>query len=261
MRPKRTATALLLCVAFLAMIASPVAAQDYSTPTERFIDQLNSKLLYIAVPITILVEGILFYAVVKFRNNDEPLPTEENRRLEITWTVATALVLLFVGVASYGVMAEITTPVDAEPQQDQVVVDVIAQKWVWNFEYPRENAASTATMVIPVDQEIYLNITSTDWLHSFHAPELGLKQDAFPGESTPLTFTATEQGEYTLYCAEYCGAGHSKMLGTVKVVSQQEYQQWLQQNQASGNVGSPGNATNADDAAATSGSLRPVAAN
>ena len=255
MRLKRTVVALLLGIAFLALVADPVAAQQYETPTEQLIQELNSKLLYIAVPITILVEGILFYTVLKFRNNDAPSPTEENRRLEITWTVATALVLLFVGVASYGVMAEVTTPPDTAPQQDQVKIDVIAEKWVWNFEYPNEGAASTGTMVVPVDQEIYLNITSIDWIHAFHAPGLGLKQDAMPGESIPLTFTATQTGEYTLYCAEYCGAGHSKMLGTVKVVSQDEYQQWLQNNQASGGGGS-GNSTTTSD----SGSLAAPAA-
>ena len=261
MRFKRIAAASLLGIAFLALLADPVAAQPYQTPTERFIRELNSKLLYIAVPITVLVEGILFYAVLKFRNNDDPTPTEENRRLEITWTVATALVLLFVGVASYGVMAQITTPPSAAPpvEGEQVHVNVIAEKWVWNFEYPQENVTTTTTMVIPVDQEIYLSITSTDWLHAFHAPALGLKQDARPGKKIPLVFEATETGEYTLYCAEYCGAGHSQMLGTVRVVSQQEYQNWLQQNQASGGGGSANNATSNNTT--TSGSLTPVTAN
>lgn len=261
MRFKRIAGALLLCIAFLGVIANPAAAQQYHTPTEQFIQQLNSKLLYIAVPITVLVEGILFYAVMKFRNNDDPSPTEENRRLEITWTVATALVLLFVGVASYGVMAQVTTPPSAEPQEDQVVVDVIAEKWVWNYEYPEENAAATNTMVIPVDQEIYLNVTSVDWLHAFHAPELGLKQDARPGKPIPLEFTPTEKGEYTLYCAEYCGAGHSKMLGTIKVVSQEEYQNWLAENQMSESGGNGGSSSNNSTTTAASGSLAPVAAN
>jgi len=61
---------------------------------------LNMNLLYIAVPITVLVEGILIYTVWKFRNNEDPLPTMENRRLEITWTIATAIILLVVGIAS-----------------------------------------------------------------------------------------------------------------------------------------------------------------
>lgn len=242
---KRTALALLLSVAFVGFVADPVLAAP-TTPTNQFINELNEKLLYIAVPITVLVEGILLYAVLKFRNNENPTPTEENRRLEVTWTVATALVLLFVGVASYGVMAEITTPPDAQADGDEVRVDVTAAKWSWSFEYPEQNAQSSGTMVIPVDQRIHLNITSTDWIHSFHVPEMGLKQDAMPGDSIPLEFTATETGEYTLYCAEYCGQGHSQMLGTVEVVSQEEYQTFLEENGSGGSSDGSDNSSSSE---------------
>lgn len=239
MNYKRVTFGSLLCVAFLALVADPVAAQ-YNTPTERLIKDLNLKLLYIAIPITLLVEGILFYTVVKFRNNENPSPTEENRRLEITWTIATALILLFVGVASYGVMAEIITPQDAQPGDDDVSIHVEGYRWAWDFTYTEENVETTGTMVIPVNQQVHLNITSTDWIHAFHAPELGLKQDAVPGSPHALQFTAENEGEYTLYCAEYCGDGHSQMLGTIEVVSEEEYQQWLDENREDGGSGSDG---------------------
>ena len=245
METKRLALYALVGVSLLALLSQPVAAA-YDSTAEALIRELNQKLLYVAIPITVLVELILFYTVLKFKDNEDPKPTEENRRLEITWTVATAIILVFVGVASYGVMAQLITvqgePIpaaDASPPQidqaeDPVVVDVIAQRWFWTFEYPGENVSTSGTMVIPANRTVALNVTSRDWIHAVHVPELGLKQDAIPGQSHSLVFTATDPGEYQLYCAEYCGSGHSEMLGTVRVVSQEEYQQWLNEQSGGG---------------------------
>jgi cytochrome c oxidase subunit 2 len=252
MNAKRLALYALVGVSLLALLAQPVAAA-YDSTAEALIRDLNRKLLYVAIPITVLVEVILFYAVLKFKDNDDPKPTEENRRLEITWTVATALILVFVGVASYGAMAQlITAPGDPTPAdstaagapgspENPVNVAVIGQKWFWTFEYPGERVSSSGTMVIPVDRTIHLNITARDWIHAVHVPALGLKQDAIPGTTHSLVFTPTSTGEYQLYCAEYCGAGHSEMLGTIRVVSQQEYQQWLDEQ------GGGGTQTNASE--------------
>src|SRR6056297_2909765 len=134
MSSKRTAFATLLGVAALALFADPVMAQGYDSTTEELIRSLNTQLLYMAIPITVLVEGILIYTVWKYRNNDDPKPTKENRRLEISWTIATALVLLVVGYASYGVMADeyvAATPDDVDAGGDTVEVTVYGQKYFW----------------------------------------------------------------------------------------------------------------------------------
>lgn len=236
MDSKRLALYALVGVSLLWTAVEPVAAANYQSTTEALIRELNAKLLYVAIPIAVLVEGILFYAVWKYRDNDDPKPTEENRRLEITWTVATAIILLFVGYASYGVVAQITVPPDqTAPPEDAVVVDVIAQRWFWTFEYPDANVTTSEEMVIPANRTIYLNVTSRDWIHSYHVPEMGLKQDAIPGRRNTLRFEPTEPGQYQLFCAEYCGSGHSQMLGTVTVVNQADYQQWLDEQQEGGN--------------------------
>jgi len=237
MRQKRTAFATLLGVAALALFADPALAQGYDSTTESLIRSLNTQLLYMAIPITVLVEGILIYTVWKYRKNDDPKPTKENRRLEISWTIATALVLLVVGYASYGVMAnEYVSNAQGElqPSEEAVEVEVVGQKYLWNFNYQGENVSTTGTLVLPEGQDVYLNITSTDWLHAFHVPELGLKQDALPGQHNMIKTKITSTGNYQLYCAEYCGVGHSKMLGEIEVVSQQEYQDWLDEQQGNG---------------------------
>jgi len=81
-----------------------------------------------------------------------------------------------------------------------------------------------------------LNITSKDWLHAFHVPSMGLKSDAFPGQSNYILTKATDTGEHQLYCAEYCGAGHSQMLGTVEVRSQDEFRTWMNENSESADM-------------------------
>lgn len=209
------------------MFAVPVAAQS---TTRDLIMGVNRQLMILAVPIGVFMTVLLLYTVLKFRKREEPKPTGENRALEISWTVATALVLLFVGLASYQVMADpaVTAPQSVEEVEgDPVEVDITGQQYLWLFEYPEEDVTNPRTMVIPVNQTVFFRIESRDMIHAVHVPGLALKSDAIPGQVNTLQTTATEEGTYTLFCAEYCGEGHSQMLAEVKVVSQSEYQQWL----------------------------------
>jgi cytochrome c oxidase subunit 2 len=266
MKGKRFALISALSAALLAFAVEPVAAQS---TTIDLINGLNERLLLIGVPITILVEVILIYTVFKFRNNDDPKPTRENRRLEITWTVATAIILLFVGVASYGVLANpnVTYMADQEvaPNDDDVVVKATAFQWGWNMTYPEEGGFSTGTeIVIPADQDVYFVITSNDVIHGFAVPELGLKQDALPGQENVIKTVPTEPGTYQGYCTEYCGVAHSQMYFTVEVLPQDQYDQWVQEQQASGNSSSgnasaSGNATASGNASASGNSSALVA--
>jgi cytochrome c oxidase subunit 2 len=264
MRKARRILGTLAGVAVLAALAEPAAAQ--SSVNEELIFGLNRKLLYVAVPITVLVEAILIYTVYRFRNSDEAQPTRENRRLEITWTVATAIILLFVGLASYQVLgssfiggatavveddgsAQDLMPLthdypgaQAPSEENAVQVDVEARKYAWTFTH-ENNASASGNLVIPANTPVYLHVTSVDWLHAFHAPDLALKQDAFPGQYNTIKTEVYETGTYQLYCAEYCGVGHSGMLGTIEVVSQEEYQQYLEENAPSAGENASGNAT------------------
>ena len=218
-------------IAAVAMV-DPVAAQ--ASATIELIDELNLKLLYVAIPITLLVEGILIYAILRFRDNEDPKPTEENRRLEITWTIATAIILVFVGVASYGVLADeaVTYTPDAEIQGDVVVVEAEAYQWGWEMTYPDEEVSTGTEIVIPADRPVRFDITSRDVIHGFAVPELGLKQDAFPQQVNSLQTVAYEEGTYQGYCTEYCGVAHSQMYFTVEVVSEEEYESWLAEQKA-----------------------------
>jgi cytochrome c oxidase subunit 2 len=242
MKRTRLGLTALFGAVLLAALTDPALAQSTAdSTTEELIWGLNSWLLYLAVPIAVLVEGILIYTIWKYRKQEEPQPTRENRRLEIVWTVATAIVLLAVGIGSYTVMASPyitgTEAGDLDAAEDPIEVKVVGQRYSWTFEYPNETVekvtgsstqvTSSGTLVLPTDRAVQLNVTATDWLHSFHVPELALKQDAFPGQWQSILTKVHSTGKYQLYCAEYCGSGHSQMLGTVDVRSEQAFEDWL----------------------------------
>lgn len=273
MNTTRRIQGIIIGLALATLFVAPAAAQP--SVNIKLISNLNTKLLYAAVPITVLVEGILIYTIYRFKDSGDAKPTQENRRLEITWTVATAIVLLFVGVAAFQVLgnsyiggATATSPNEsveeltynykgeqAPMNEEAVQVEVVARKYSWTFNYIEadKNITSTGTLVIPANKTVYLHITSKDWLHSFNSQELGLKQDAVPGQYNTIKTKALETGTYRIYCAEYCGVGHSGMLGTIEVKSQQEYQQWLdkQQSSSSGSGNSTSSNTNSSSSLIT----------
>ena len=233
---KRTRSVLVLCAGLFLFAVEPAAAQN--SINDQLIGDLNNVLLYAAIPITLLVQAILIYAVFKFRNNDEPSPTQENRRLEITWTVATAIVLLFVGLASYQVMADpfITHQYDDEPGPDDIEIEVIAFNYGWEFIYEDEGIEAGTEPVIPTDTEVYFDVTADEeqnsYIHGFHVPDLGLKQDANPGQHHMVKTEVYNEGEYQGYCSKYCGVGHSNMYFTITAVDDGEYQDWVEEQQA-----------------------------
>ena len=259
MRSVRRASAATALIGLFALATGPsvVAA---SSVTEQLISRLNRQLLYMAVPIAVLVEVILLYTVWRFHDNDEPSPTRENRQLEITWTIATALVLLFVGTASFHVLAHplvTTTPETAhggfqqgEAPDDAVEVNVTTEQWAYTFDYPGSNVTTNQTLVLPTNRTVYMYVISEDVIHSIHVPDLGLKQDAFPNQYNLIRTRITETGEYRLYCAELCGVGHAEMVSSVTVVEEEEFETWLEQGGSSSAV----NGTASGEGASSGGS-------
>jgi len=231
---------------FALFAAEPVAAQ--TSIHDELITDLNTTLLYAAIPITILVEAVLIYAVVKFRNNNDPKPTEENRRLEITWTIATAVILLFVGVASYQVLAveEIGNPVadeerlepevsqdlegavgPYEDEEDAVEIEVESFRYGWEASYADGEVSEFDKIRIPADRPVYLHIYADDWLHMLHVPEVGIKQEANVGSYNTVKTEAYEPGSHQFYCTQYCGVGHSQMNGEFMIMDGDDYDDWV----------------------------------
>ena len=225
------------------VVAAVVELGTGPTPAAVQIRGLHRSLLLVAVPIAILVEAVLLYAVWRFSNNDDPEPTPENRKLELAWTLATALVLVFVGVTSYQVLAmpDVTATADpgAEASADALEIRMTAHQWYWSADYPGQNVtlAQADPLVLPANRTVRIEIRSADVIHSFHAPRLGLKQDAIPGHRRLIVTRVTRPGEYRLYCAEYCGRGHAYMQSTIEVVPEEEFSTRLAERE---NASSPG---------------------
>ncbi len=203
---------------------------EFDSTTERLIRTLNRQLLLVAVPIILIVEALLLYTVWRFRNKKVAVPTPESPRLELSWTVATAIILIFVGVVSYWVMAhpDVTaTPETAATSDNATEIQISARQWEYTAGYPAANVTDRRADVIyvPANRPVVFRITSTDVIHSVHVPDLGLKKDALPGQTNLLRTTVYDTGNYTLYCAEYCGEEHSLMNTTVRAVPPDEYRQ------------------------------------
>ncbi|MBI3017750.1 MAG: cytochrome c oxidase subunit II [Deltaproteobacteria bacterium] len=108
---------------------------------------------------------------------------------------------------------------------DPLEISVLGKQWMWEFEYANGRKL-TNELVVPQGRPVKLIMSSADVLHSFYIPNFRLKQDVVPGTYTTLWFEATQVGEHPVFCAEYCGTAHSKMLATVKVLKPEEYDRW-----------------------------------
>jgi cytochrome c oxidase subunit II len=231
------------CCAIAAVLLTTGTAAAQSVNRD-LIDSLYVQLLYVAIPLTLFVLVILVYSVVRFRDNDDPKPTTEDPALEITWTAATAVILLFVGVSAYAVLGNPflspgilsddfsgagTTPVEV-PSED-TEIEVVAYQWGWQFEYEEADVTTHDELVVPADEDVSLVMTSQDVIHAFAAPELGIKQDVFPGEETTIRTNVHEPGEYRAHCTEFCGAHHAHMDATVTVVDRETYDEWLTESE------------------------------
>ncbi len=110
--------------------------------------------------------------------------------------------------------------------ENAVQVHVLGYQWGWTLTYPNGNQTANE-LIVPVNQPVVLTMTSKDVIHSFYVPSFRLKQDVVPGKISKMWFQSDRLGDYELFCAEYCGTAHSKMIGKVRVVTQAEFNQFL----------------------------------
>ena len=143
--------------------------------------------------------------------------------LEITWIVVPVLIvtwMFYVGYEGFALMRSVP--------DDAMVVEVTGRQWTWSFRYPEEKIDATE-MVVPVGVPVKVELTAPegDVVHSFYIPDFRVKEDAVPGQNTYLWFESDREGSFHIFCAEFCGKDHSKMISTLRVVSQEEYDRWV----------------------------------
>ncbi|MGH2521595.1 MAG: cytochrome c oxidase subunit II [Anaerolineales bacterium] len=205
----------------------PVVASSQAPP----VDVLFNTMLGIATAIFLLVEGTLVYSAIRFRRcKDETgdgLPIHGSNRLEIAWTLVPILIVLWLGVYSYQILAQFRPT-----SQEVLTVEVTAFQFDWEFGYP-EYGFTSQDLYLPAGRPVQLKITSRDVIHAFWVPQFRVKQDAIPGRETELQFTANAIGAYRVVCAELCGAGHARMglLRHAVVMNQADFDAWVSQQQ------------------------------
>ncbi|GGH74358.1 cytochrome c oxidase subunit 2 [Pullulanibacillus pueri] len=196
----------------------------------------QAKLMIISFSIMIivvLVVGIIFtYVLVKFRKRkgqEEYIPrqVEGSAVLEIIWTVIPIILLAILAVPTVAKTFSTSDTTSKSVTKDAVVINVTANQFWWEFEYPDDKVVTAEDAVIPTGRNVIFNITSKDVTHSFWVPALGGKVDANPGQTTKLRLKADENGTYSGRCAELCGASHALMYFNVKAVSNDDYKAWI----------------------------------
>lgn len=188
------------------------------------VDSLYLWLVGISVFFSLLIAALILVFAVRYRRR---APREVGSRfdssllLEVTWSVIPLLIVLgtfFWGAKLYFGMFR--------PPADAVEYFVTGKQWMWKIQHPT-GQREINQLHVPIGVPIKLTMTSEDVIHSFFVPAFRVKADVLPGRYTTLWFKATEKGTYHLFCAEYCGAEHSKMIGQVIVMDREEYQAWL----------------------------------
>ncbi len=180
-----------------------------------------------------LIVGFMLYSIVVFRrrkgDTEDGEHIEGNTPLEVLWTVVPLGVVLYFSFLGAQILGDVER---IDPQA--LEVDVIGSQWAWRFEYPDSKVVST-TLVLPVDQQAVLNLSSKDVIHSFWVPEFRVKQDVLPGDENMirnLRITPTETGDFTVRCAELCGTQHAYMNAPVIVMQEAEFTSWLEEQAA-----------------------------
>ena len=165
----------------------------------------------------VLIVGVMVYFVFKYRRRGH-VPSMEspthNTPLEITWTaipMILVILIFYIGLKGY---VNITTP-----PENAYEIEAVGQQWFWSFNYPN-GATDINTLHVPVGRPVKINLRANDVLHALSIPAFRVKMDAVPGRHTELWFEATREGEFALYCGEYCGTQHSQMVGKVIVYNQ-----------------------------------------
>jgi cytochrome c oxidase subunit 2 len=142
--------------------------------------------------------------------------------LEILWTVVPLIIVIFLAVQSAALYVGQRTP-----PEDSLVVKTEGMMWAWQFQYPNGKIA-VSTLTVPVGKPVKLELTSRDVIHAFYIRQAKTMEDAVPGRVTHLWFQFNETGEYQAFCREYCGAAHAYMLATIKVVTPEEFDTYLE---------------------------------
>jgi len=231
--------------------------QPAVTELARDLQWLDAMILYIITAIVVFVTALMGYVIIRYnrRANPNPASFTHNSPVEIAWTVIPVLILTVIGVYSLPVLFK-----QQEIPEADLTIKVTGNQWYWGYEYVDHGfgfdsfmigdgkvlndeveaelvaagytrdeflLATDTAVVVPVGQIVVMQLTGADVIHSWTIPAFGVKHDAVPSRLAQLWFKAEKEGVYFGQCSELCGKDHAYMPITVKVVSQEAYEEWL----------------------------------
>jgi cytochrome c oxidase subunit 2 len=220
------------------------------TEVATFINDLHTALVWIITAISLFVLGLLVAIVVKFNEKANPVAsrTTHHTGLEIAWTLIPVLILVGIAIPSFRLLK-----LQVELPKADITIKAIGNQWYWSYEYPkdqgggfkfdsymltREDAVKAKQpallavdndVVVPVNKTVVFQVVGADVIHSFSVPSLGFRMDAIPGRLNQTWFKAEREGVYYGQCSRLCGQNHAFMPIAVRVVSEQQYAEWLTQ--------------------------------
>jgi cytochrome c oxidase subunit 2 len=187
------------------------------------VDALFLFLLGVSAFFTLLIFVSIVYFGLKYRRRPGvlPKPVKTSVTLEVAWSVIPFILTMVMFAWGAGLYVHLSRPPAGALQ-----INVIGKQWMWKVQHPT-GAREINQLHVPLGRPVKLVMTSQDVIHSFFIPAFRIKNDVIPGRYHSEWFTATRTGEYHLFCAEYCGDGHSRMIGSVVVMEPAKYQAWL----------------------------------
>jgi cytochrome c oxidase subunit 2 len=197
---------------------------DQASTIARSVDHLYFFITVITLFFTILIFLTIFYFMIKYRRrspDERPKAIEGSLPLEVLWTVIPTLI-----VAAMFVWASSLYFQNSEAPPGSMEIFVTGKQWMWKVEHP-EGQREINELHVPLGRPVKLTMTSEDVIHDFFVPAFRVKKDVLPGRYTSMWFEPTKLGTFHIFCAQYCGAFHAGMIGSVIVVDPDEYERWL----------------------------------
>jgi cytochrome c oxidase subunit II len=226
-------------------------------PIKDRIIELHDLVLVIITVITLFVGGLLVWVMIRYNSRRNPVPsqTSHNTIIEILWTVLPVLILVVMAIPSFRLIYYQDRTADPD-----MTIKVTAHQWYWEYSYPDQGNVAIESryihdedlkpgqlrlldvdnqVVIPVGKKIRILTNSTDVIHSFFVPALGVQRYAIPGRTIETWMEADQVGTFYGECNQICGQDHSRMPISVKAVSEADFKTWVEEAKKSASAGAP----------------------
>jgi len=217
--------------------------QESVTPVMTLITDFHNLLLWIITAITLFVFLLLTIVMIRFNERSNPKPSKftHHTMLEVVWTLVPIIILVVIAIPS---MQLLYLQDDLSQQEMDFTIKATGYQWYWGYEYPDHGVDFLANMVadgeprlletdnavvVPVGATVRVVVTAADVIHNWAVPAFGTKMDAVPGRINETWFRADVEGTYYGQCSELCGQRHAFMPIQVEVVSQAEFDAWVQE--------------------------------